>query len=157
LSLSPCHSCRFFGRNRGNFVPRPAWQGGAGGHRVCWVPAVGVGGGVTCKPWDALREHWDWHCSWVLVHAKTQVVLAVGLAPGCCASKSGDAVLPTGGDGGTKQAPWQFAACALQVIMQLVVLEDCARAGLASPAATSPSHTAIARILRLSRDRSPTL
>jgi hypothetical protein len=53
-----------------------------------------------------------------------QVVLAVGLGPGVWASVIGAAVEPVGGTG-TKQPDWQVAACALQVIMQVVVAEVC--------------------------------
>lgn len=59
------------------------------------------------------------------------VVLAPRLAPGVCAAMSGGVVLPSGGDGGRKQAAWQVAACELHVIMHVVVVEDCADAPLA--------------------------
>ena len=80
----------------------------------------------------------------------THDVLAVGLEPGDWACAIAVVVEPTEGAGGTKQAAWQFAACALQVIMQFVVVEVCARrifspagAALAKPAtATTANRTA---------------
>jgi hypothetical protein len=54
-------------------------------------------------------------------------VLAVRLGPGVWACAIVDVVEPTAGAGGTKQVVWQVAACALQVIMQFVVVEDCAK------------------------------
>jgi hypothetical protein len=57
----------------------------------------------------------------------THDVLDVALRPGVWAWAIADVVEPTAGAGGTKQAVWQVAACALQVIMQFVVVEDCAK------------------------------
>jgi len=57
----------------------------------------------------------------------TQEVLDVALGPGLWACAIAVVVVPTAGAGGTKQAAWHVAACALHVIMQLVVVEDCAR------------------------------
>ena len=57
----------------------------------------------------------------------THDVLAVGLEPGAWACAIADVVEPTAGADGTKQAVWHVAACALQVIMQFVVVEDCAK------------------------------
>jgi hypothetical protein len=73
----------------------------------------------------------------------THVVLAVGLAPGVCANVKVDVLLPTGGAAGTKQPVWQAAACELQVIMQLVVAEVCAKRIL-SPADAPPAAAIIA-------------
>ena len=44
----------------GNFVPRRSRERRLRRlrHCACWVPAVGVGGAVSCKPWEALRAHW---------------------------------------------------------------------------------------------------
>ena len=75
-------------------------------------------------------------------------VLAVGLGPGVCAGMI--VVEPIGGAGGKKQVVWHVAACALQVIMQFVVVEVCAKrifspadASLAKPAtATTANRTA---------------
>jgi hypothetical protein len=72
------------------------------------------------------------------------------LGPGVWACAIVDVVEPTAGAGGTKQVVWHVAACALQVIMQLVVVEDCAKrifspanAALAKPAtATTTNRTA---------------
>jgi hypothetical protein len=80
----------------------------------------------------------------------THDVLDVALGPGLWAWAIADVVEPTAGAGGTKQAAWHVAACALQVIMQLVVVEDCAKrifspadAALAKPAtATTANRTA---------------
>jgi hypothetical protein len=80
----------------------------------------------------------------------THDVLDVALGPGLWAWAIADVVEPTAGAGGTKQATWHIAACPLQVIMQLVVVEDCARrifspadAALAKPAtATTTNRTA---------------
>ena len=78
----------------------------------------------------------------------THDVLAVGLDPGVCASVTAAVVEPTGGAGGTKQAAWQVAACALQVIMQFVMVEVCARriflpadASLTKPATAATANT----------------
>jgi len=97
--------------------------------------------------------------SCVLVQFMTQVVFAVGLAPGCCAASRGGVTLPTAGDGGRKQALWQVAACALHDIMQLVVVDVCADAVLASAAsAMTPARTAIPRMLTsLGLDRADTI
>jgi hypothetical protein len=80
----------------------------------------------------------------------TQDVLAVGLEPGAWACAIADVVEPTAGAAGAKQVAWHIAACALQVIMQFVVVEDCAKrifspadASLAKPAtATTANRTA---------------
>ena len=80
----------------------------------------------------------------------THDVLAVGLEPGAWACAIADVVEPTDGAGGTKQAAWHVAACALHVIMQFVVVEVCAKrifslahASLAKPAtATTANRTA---------------
>jgi hypothetical protein len=71
----------------------------------------------------------------------THDVLAVGLGPGVwdCAI----VVEPADGTGGRKQVVWHVAACALQVIMQFVVVEDCAKRIL-SPADASPAKPATA-------------
>ena len=79
----------------------------------------------------------------------THDVLAVGLAPGAWACAIADVVEPRAGAGGRKQLVWQVAACALQVIMQFVVVELCAKrifspadASLAKPAtATTANRT----------------
>jgi len=57
----------------------------------------------------------------------THDVLDVALGPGVWAWAIADVVEPTAGADGTKQAVWHVAACALQVIMQFVVVEDCAK------------------------------
>jgi hypothetical protein len=59
--------------------------------------------------------------SCVVEQFTTHDVLAVGLGPGAWACAIADVADPTDGDDGTKQAAWQVAACALQVIMQFVV------------------------------------
>ena len=76
----------------------------------------------------------------------THDVLAVGLEPGAWACAI--VVDPSAGAGGTKQAAWQVAACALQVIMQFVVVEDCAKrifspadAALAKPPTATNANT----------------
>jgi hypothetical protein len=71
----------------------------------------------------------------------TQVMLAVELGPGAWACAIVDVVEPTGGADGTKQADWHIAACALQVIMQFVVVEVCARR-IFSPADASLTKAA---------------
>jgi hypothetical protein len=78
----------------------------------------------------------------------THDVLAVGLAPGLWAWAIADVGEPSAGAGGTKQPAWHVAACALQVIMQFVVLEDCAKrifppadAALAKPATAATANT----------------
>jgi hypothetical protein len=84
------------------------------------------------------------------VQFMTQVMLAVGLGPGVWACAIAVVVEPTDGAGGTKQADWHIAACELQVIMQFVVVEDCAKrifspadAALTKPAtATTANRTA---------------
>jgi hypothetical protein len=73
----------------------------------------------------------------------THDVLAVGLAPGLWACVTVVAVEPTGGADGTKQAAWQVAACALQVIMQFVVVKVCAKR-IFSPADPAPAKPATA-------------
>jgi hypothetical protein len=70
-------------------------------------------------------------------------VLAVGLEPGIWACAIVVLVEPTVGAGGTKQAAWHVAACALQVIMQFVVVEVCAKR-IFSPADTAPAKPATA-------------
>jgi hypothetical protein len=77
-------------------------------------------------------------------------VLAVGLAPGLWACAIADVGEPAAGAGGTKQAAWHVAACALQVIMQFVVVKDCARrifppadAALAKPATTATANRTV--------------
>jgi hypothetical protein len=45
---------------------------------------------------------------------------------------------------GTKQVAWHVAACELQVIMQLVVVEVCANAALANPSTANPPSTTTA-------------
>jgi hypothetical protein len=76
----------------------------------------------------------------VVVQLITHVVLAPVLAPGACAASSGGVVEPSGGAAGTKQVDWQVAACALQVIMQFVVVELCADATSAHTAATAAAN-----------------
>jgi len=78
----------------------------------------------------------------------THDVLAVRLGPGVWACAMADVVEPTDGAGGTKQAAWHVAACALHVIMQFVVVEVCARrifsppdASLAKPATATTTNT----------------
>ena len=73
----------------------------------------------------------------------THDVLAVGLGPGVWACAIVDVVEPTAGAGGKKQVVWQVAACALQVIMQFVVVEDCAKR-IFSPADAAPAKPATA-------------
>jgi hypothetical protein len=93
----------------------------------------------------------------------THVMLAVELGPGVWACAIAVDVEPINGAGGTKQAAWQVAACALQVIMQFVVVEDCARrifssadAALAKPAtATATSRTAQHRMTASTGLQSP--
>jgi hypothetical protein len=91
----------------------------------------------------------------------THDVLDVGLGPGVWACAI--VVEPAAGAGGTKQAAWQVAACALHVIMQLVVAEDCARriflsadAALAKPTtATTANRTAEHRMAASTGLQSP--
>jgi hypothetical protein len=88
-------------------------------------------------------------------------VLAVGLGPAVwpCAI----AVEPAAGADGTKQAAWHVAACALQVIMHFVVVEDCAKrifspanASLAKPTtATTANRTAKHRMTASTGLQSP--
>jgi hypothetical protein len=73
----------------------------------------------------------------------THDVLAVGFEPGAWACAIVDDVEPTGGADGTKQAAWHIAACALQVIMQFVVVEVCAKR-IFSPADAAPAKPATA-------------
>ena len=88
-------------------------------------------------------------------------VLDVGLG---LASGLAIVVEPAAGAGGTKQAVWHVAACALQVIMQFVIVEDCAKriflpadASLAKPAtATTASRTAKHRMTASTGLQSPT-
>jgi hypothetical protein len=77
----------------------------------------------------------------VVVQFMTHDVLAVGLGPAVWACAI--VVEPVAGAGGTKQAAWQVAACALQVIMQFVVVEDCAKR-IFLPADASPTKPAAA-------------
>jgi hypothetical protein len=67
----------------------------------------------------------------------THDVLAVGLGPAVWACAI--VVEPADGAGGKKQVDWQVAACALQVIMQVVVVEVCAKRIF------SPADTALAK------------
>ncbi len=69
----------------------------------------------------------------------THDVLAVGLAPGDWAWAI--VVEPAAGAGGKKQVVWQVAACALQLIMQFVVVDDCAKR-IFSPADAAPAKPA---------------
>jgi hypothetical protein len=93
----------------------------------------------------------------------THVMLAVELGPGAWACAIADVVEPTAGAGGTKQAAWHIAACELQVIMQLVVVEDCAKrifspadASLAKPTTvTTASRTAQHRMTASTGFQSP--
>ena len=93
----------------------------------------------------------------------THEVLAVTLGPGVCASVKVDVVEPTDGADGTKQAAWHVAACELQVIMQVVVAEDCAKriflssdAALAKPTtATTANRTAKHRMAASTGLQSP--
>jgi len=93
----------------------------------------------------------------------THDVLAVGLEPGDCACAIVDDVEPIDGADGTKQAAWHVAACALQVIMQFVVVEVCARrifspadASLTKPAAaTTANRTAQHRMTASTGLQSP--
>jgi hypothetical protein len=68
-------------------------------------------------------------------------VLAVGFEPGVWACAI--AVEPAAGAGGKKQVVWHVAACALQAIMQFVVVEVCARR-IFSPADAAPAKPATA-------------
>jgi hypothetical protein len=94
----------------------------------------------------------------------THEVLDVALGPGLWAWAIADVVEPTAGAGGTKQAAWHVAACALHVIMQVVVLEDCARriflpadAASAKPTtATTANRTANHRMTASIGVQSPT-
>ena len=94
----------------------------------------------------------------------THEVLAVTLGPGVCACVKVDVVEPTDGADGTKQAAWHVAACELQVIMQVVVAEDCAKwiflpadAALAKPATAATTHrTATHRMAASTGVQSPT-
>lgn len=81
--------------------------------------------------------------SCVVEQFMTHDVLAVELGPGLWACAIADVVEPTDGAGGTKQAAWQVAACALQVIMHFVVVEVCARR-IFSPADAAPAKPATA-------------
>jgi hypothetical protein len=91
----------------------------------------------------------------------THDVLAVGLAPGVWACAI--VVEPAAGPGGRKQVVWQVAACALQVIMQFVVVEVCAKrifspadAALAKPAtAIAANRTAKHRMTASTGLQSP--
>jgi len=91
-------------------------------------------------------------------------VLDVALGPGLWAWAIAELVEPTAGAGGTKQAAWHVAACALQVIMQVVVAEDCAKwiflpadAALAKPATAATTHrTATHRMAASTGVQSPT-
>jgi hypothetical protein len=93
----------------------------------------------------------------------THEVLDVALGPGVWAWAIGVVVEPTAGAGGTKQAAWHVAACALHVIMQLVVVEDCAKriflsadAALAKPTtATTANRTAKHRMAASTGLQSP--
>jgi len=93
----------------------------------------------------------------------THEVLAVGLELGVCARVKVDPVEPTGGAPGTKQVAWHVAACELQVIMQVVVAEVCAKrifppadASLAKPAtATTANKTAKHRMTASTGLQSP--
>lgn len=74
-------------------------------------------------------------------------VLDVELGPAVWAWAIAVVVEPTDGACGTKQAAWHVAACALQVIMQLVVVELCAKrifsptdAALAKPATATTAN-----------------
>jgi len=136
--LIPCHPYRFFGRNRGNFVPHRSLgrrRLGPLRHWVCCVPAVGVGGAVSCKPWEALRAHWVWHCSCVFVQFMVHDVLWLTLAPGDCAAISGGVVEPSATAAGSRRSG--RSPPELHVIMQAVVVEDC------TPAAPANAATAI--------------
>ena len=83
----------------------------------------------------------------------THDVLAVGLEPGAWACAIADVVEPRAGAGGTKQVVWQVAACALQVIMQLVVVELCAKR-IFSPAGAAPTKPAtVATAHRMAKHR----
>ena len=90
-------------------------------------------------------------------------MLAVELGPGAWACAIADVVEPTAGAGGTKQAAWHIAACELQVIMQLVVVEVCAKrifspadAALTKPpTATTASRTAPHRMTASTGLQSP--
>src|SRR5580698_3280179 len=73
----------------------------------------------------------------------THDVLDVALGPELWAWAIADVVEPRAGAGGTKQAAWHVAACALHVIMQFVVVEDCAKR-IFLPADASPTKPAIA-------------
>jgi hypothetical protein len=53
-------------------------------------------------------------------------------------------VVPSGSGVGTRQVLWQFAACALQVIMQVVTVEDCANRIFRSADATFAAAAVIA-------------
>ena len=88
------------------------------------------------------------------VQFMTHDVLDVGLGPGVWACAIADVVEPTAGAGGTKQAAWHVAACALQVIMHFLVVEDCAKrifspadAALAKPATATANRTAKHRMI----------
>ena len=93
----------------------------------------------------------------------TQDMLAVELGPGVWACAIAVVVEPTDGAGGTKQADWHIAACELQVIMQFVVVEDCAKrifspadASLAKPTTvTTASRTAQHRMTASTGFQSP--
>jgi hypothetical protein len=90
-------------------------------------------------------------------------VLEAALGPGLWAWAIAELVEPAAGAGGTKQAAWHVAACALHVIMQFVVVEDCAKrifspadASLAKPAtATTANRTAKHRMAALTGLQSP--
>jgi hypothetical protein len=84
-----------------------------------------------------------WHETCVVVQFMTHEVLAVTLGPGVCACVKVDVVEPTDGADGTKQAAWHVAACELQVIMQVVVADVCAKR-IFAPAETSVANPAIA-------------
>jgi hypothetical protein len=81
--------------------------------------------------------------SCVVVQFTTHDVLAVGLEPGAWACATADVIEPTAGAGGTKQEAWHVAACALQVIMHFVVVEDWAKR-IFSPADAAPAKPATA-------------
>lgn len=60
-----------------------------------------------------------WQASWVLEQLLRHDTLAVALLVVVAA--------PVGAVPGTTHDDWQVAACELQAIMQLVVVDDCAR------------------------------
>jgi hypothetical protein len=81
--------------------------------------------------------------SWAVLQFNKHIVLAVALLVVVAAAE--------GGAPGTTQAVWQFAACALQIIIQVVAVDVCANRIFGSAKALPGAAPIAATVRRIAK------